>query len=289
MSRLLYNLHILVLTHIDIKRLASVYMRGLRRIAGDCRFSSEVKHTDLEVRILLSVPSLDCMLAVSRLRYLGRVVRLKPHSLCTLLHCHVGDRVLPWVALLSRDCDDLRARGLVPTFLGPFLQDPSAWHSFIADESAWARAVRSLHFSDSVLDAQSSHTAPLQSGRALAFACSDCKCMFPSARALASHRRSKHGARSEFRKFVPSSVCPACGTYFSTRVRCLGHISDNRRPKCADWLLKHGTAVPPATLVRLDETDRVHRREAQQQGLSGPRATAPARNAQGRVIGRPLA
>ena len=107
------------------------------------------------------------MLAISRLRYLGRVVRLKPHSLCTLLHCHVGDRVLPWVALVSRDCDDLRARGLVPQLLGPFLQNPTTWHTFIADESTWTHVVRSLRFSDSVLDAQSSHTAPLQSGRAL--------------------------------------------------------------------------------------------------------------------------
>ena len=81
-------------------------------------------------------------------------------------------------------------------------------------------------------------------------------------------------------------MCPACGTFFSSRVRCLVHIGDHRRPKCAEWLLKHGTLLPPATLDRLDEVDRVQRREAQRQGLSGPRATMPARRKDGTVIGK---
>ena len=140
-------------------------------------------------------------------------------------------------------------------------------------------------FTESVLDRQAPD-ATAEPSRVLAFTCCDCSSMFASARALASHRRSKHGVRSEYRRYVPSSVCPACGTFFSTRVRCLVHIGDHRRPTCAAWLLKHGTLLPPATLDRLDEVDRVQRRDAQRQGLSGPRATLPARRKDGRVIGR---
>ena len=92
-----------------------------------------------------------------------------------------------------------------------------------------------------------------------------------------------------FASLSRAPFAPPAVPFFASRVRCLGHISDNRRPKCAEWLLKHGSAVSPATLVRLDETDRVQRREAQQQALTGPRATLPARNAKGRVVGRPLA
>ena len=79
---------------------------------------------------------------------------------------------------------------------------------------------------------------------------------------------------------------PPVVRFFSSRVRCLVHIGDHRRPTCAAWLLQHGTLLTPATLDRLDEVDRVQRRDAQRQGLSGPRATLPARRKDGRVIGR---
>ena len=124
MSRLTYNLHIFVLSHRDLKRLNSVYMRGMRRICGDSRFSKEVQFNDLQVRQKLHVASLDCLLMGARLRYLGRLVRHHPQTLCALLHVHKDHMVLPWVALVSRDCDGLVARGLVPASLGAFAASP---------------------------------------------------------------------------------------------------------------------------------------------------------------------
>ena len=139
--------------------------------------------------------------------------------------------------------------------------------------------------SESILDRQAPANLA-EEGRVLAFACSDCQCMFASTRTLASHRRMRHGDRSAYRKFLPGPVCPACGTICSSRVLCLMHIGDRRRPMCADWLLKHGRPLPPATVARLDKADTLLRREAQQQGFTGPRATKPARRADGRVLGK---
>jgi hypothetical protein len=52
-------------------------MRVLRRIAGDPRFSTKMAMTDVaiakdvEVRIKLQMPSLDCLRTVARLGYLA--------------------------------------------------------------------------------------------------------------------------------------------------------------------------------------------------------------------------
>ena len=186
---------------------------------------------------------------------------------------------------MTRDCDDLAARGLVPFSPGSFSACPEVWSIFISTDPGWDRALGMLSFAASVLDRQLP-SAPAEASRALAFSCGDCAGMFASARALASHRRSKHGARAEYRRYVPSSVCPSCGTFFASRVRCLVHIGDTRRPKCQEWLLKHGTPLAPATLARLDEVDKKLRTEAQRHGLTGPVASSPARRADGRVVGR---
>ena len=257
-------------------------MRGMRRIVGDPRFSTAVSYTDLQVREKLGVPSVDCVLMSARLRYLGRLVRHRPQTLISLLHSQRESSVLPWVSLVTRDCDDLAARGLVPFSPGSFSSSPEAWSTFIATDPGWGRALETLSFAASVLD-RHLPSAPAEASRALAFSCGDCPGMFASARALASHRRSKHGARAEYRRYVPSAVCPACGTSFSSRVRCLVHIGDTRRPKCQEWLLEHGTLLLPATLSRLDEEDKKQRTEAQRRGLTGPVASTPARRADGRV------
>ncbi|CAK0814249.1 unnamed protein product, partial [Prorocentrum cordatum] len=75
LSRLTFNLHVCVLSLRTLQELAGVYMRVLRRIAGDPRFSTKGEMTDLEVRLKLQMPSFDCPLMVARLRYFARLVR----------------------------------------------------------------------------------------------------------------------------------------------------------------------------------------------------------------------
>ena len=86
LSRLTFNLHICVLSQSDFKKLAAVYMRVLRRIADQVRFSPENELCDLQVREQLKAPSFDCLLMVARLRYLGRLARLQPPTLLAILH-----------------------------------------------------------------------------------------------------------------------------------------------------------------------------------------------------------
>ena len=100
-----------------------------------------------------------------------------------------------------------------------------------------------------------------------------------SQKALDSHSRSKHGARSDLRKYVGSdAVCPACRVKFSTHLQALAHLSDKRssrsgrRVPCATTLAAGGfPTIPQDELDRLDELDRVSRRDAQRSGLTTPR------------------
>ena len=120
-------------------------MRGLRRIAGDCRCSNEVRFNDLQIRLKLNVASIDCLLMCA-LAVFGRLVRPHPPTLCAALHVHEGLSVLPWVALVTRDCNDMVARGLLPPSLGDFGAHPERWHTLIASDPVWPAAVHALFF-----------------------------------------------------------------------------------------------------------------------------------------------
>ena len=59
LSRLLHNTQLWTPLVAPMRKLNGVYMRVLRRIGGDCRFDRP-KFTDLEIRIQLKQPSIDC-------------------------------------------------------------------------------------------------------------------------------------------------------------------------------------------------------------------------------------
>ena len=145
--------------------------------------------------------------------------------------------------------------------------------------------VSSLHYVESLLDPQAPATGDTAVSRVVAFRCTDCHCMFASAKALASHARSKHGVRSPWRQYVRSSVCPCCGTDYTSRLRCLAHVGDRRRPKCYEWIRLHVKPMPCDQLAQLDEFDRLERLAAHSQGHSQPLAVLPARRKSGRVYG----
>ena len=93
---------------------------------------------------------------------------------------------------------------------------------------------------------------------------------------------------NEFRFYVKADgVCLVCKTIYNTRIRCLAHLSDKRRQKCANALREGGfVKLSDATVQKLDEADREERRLAQRQGHSHPFATAAARTCKGKVVGR---
>eukprot|EP00973_Karenia_brevis_P045962 6365676-Karenia_brevis.AAC.1 len=87
----------------------------------------------------MQAPSIDCMLMVARLRYLGRLVRLQLPTLVALLHVQKDGKRLPWIDLVASDCDKLIELGAV-SGLGTFLGDPGHWLEVIKSES-WEKIV----------------------------------------------------------------------------------------------------------------------------------------------------
>ena len=283
-SRLLFNVHITVPGPRDLVAYNNCYMRPLRRVVGDMRFSHDVEHSDLEIRRLLSMPSIECLIAKSRLLYARRLLKLRPRALLGVLHLRKGGGRLPWVQCLAHDCDRLRVHQLVPAHTASFFDDPAGWHGLMLSER-WPGLVDKLFFAESVTDRKKT-AVDSSSGRQLACACSRCDCSFATHRALESHARAKHGDRLLIKRFVHGTVCPCCGTDYRDRLRLVAHLSDRRRPHCATWVMANVQPLPDSKLQALDAADRKARTDAQRAGLTHPRAFRPARRADGRVIGR---
>ena len=134
-------------------------MRGLRRIHGDPRFSADNALNDLGVRRSLGVDSVDALLLIARMRYLGRLVRQRPPTLVALLHFTSGARRLPWVDLVARDTAMLSTLRLLPEGFPTFDGDPAAWSEMMHDSAAWARVLDGIVFAESACDAQAVPTA----------------------------------------------------------------------------------------------------------------------------------
>lgn len=262
-------------------------MRGLRRINGDARFSANNDKSDLEVRTVLNVASLDCRMMTARLQYLGRLVRRQPPTLLALLHfrCSRMGRSLPWMQLIRRDLEFISKGGWLPPRFGSFDDDVSSWLSSLQSELAWDAVVRRVHFVESACDKQNS-ADPSPSARALCYKCAHCEAMFASTKARDMHARVKHGAKSQYTALIASSTCPSCGVDFQTRARCLNHLGDRRRPRCAAYVVAHCKKLAPDVVAQLETIDREERRTFRRAGHSQVLASRPARDSNGRIVGR---
>ena len=155
LSKLLFNLHVAVPSARDMKALNTAYMRVLRRIHGDVRFSAGTVLTDILVRTELEQPSVDCLLVRARLRYMARIIRSQPRDLMALLHLRSrSDTPLPWVELLTKDIDTLRLHKLIPRHFPDFVADAGAWHALMRAAGTWEEIVGSLHFYESLCDSE---------------------------------------------------------------------------------------------------------------------------------------
>jgi len=293
MSRLMYNVHTLVMTPAAIAKLSAVYMRVLRRIADKCRYKASENVSDSMLLVTLGKPSMDCLLVRARLSYLRRVCRHPSQALFLLLTGRVNGKPLPWVAQLISDLTILRKsaelhKTKLPGENAPLLE----WLSLFDTSSAWGDAVAGIYFTHSCNDKVSSSGPSTQAHQ---YVCDICTASenglrpsFATSRALESHKRSKHKQLSEFRFYVDADgKCPVCHTTFNSRIRCLAHLSDRRRTKCAGQI-RAGIfcKIPEATVLQLDLADREARREAQRSGHSHPLAQKPATRHDGRVTGR---
>ncbi len=211
-------------------------------------------------------------------------MRLRPRGLLGLLHLRHGRRPLPWVNEAAEDCKRLKVHGDLPASFPDFFSEPAAWHAPIADERGWKNLVDSLYFVESVTDKQVEETC--SASRVLAHRCSRCARAFASRLALEAHCRAKHGDRLGIRRYVRTPVCPACGTDYRERLRCISHLPDRRRPACAEWVRYNVAPMPDDQLRHLDEVDKNLRREAWRQGHTHHIAKLPALRPNGKAIGK---
>ena len=126
-----------VVTAWALQQLNCMYMRVLRRIAGMMRFGKVGTLSDLHVRTILNMPSIECYISKLRLTYLTSLLSAPTASLRALLAVHVpkgpGGR-LPWVSLALSDM-----RALLKFYpgklgeLGEPTMHPERWASLICE------------------------------------------------------------------------------------------------------------------------------------------------------------
>ena len=248
------------------------------------RCGKEAVWTDLEVRAHLQQPSIDCLISRARIRYAGRVARNSLRAVLALLHSKGDGEPLAWTALFLGDLRALLSRGVKGTSgLADPLNAADDWNALMHVKGAWNQIATDLMYLESSCD-RNSHTDPTSVVRL--FNCDECQCGFPTSRALQSHRRARHGRTSLVNNFPRTVVCPACGTDFVQRIRCLKHVSDPRRPKCKTWIVANCTAMSPVASKARDRVDRAERTQAYRCGHSQPLARLPAHRRDGRTVGR---
>jgi len=313
LSRLIYNVHLWVVEPRSLAKLVAVQMRVARRIAGQLRFSStsestvDGRHlTDQDVRVMLCMPSIDCVLRRARLLYAARVTRSsKAHSLQALLSLRPKGQPLPWAKQLHDDLVYMYEHTSISVcVIHPDCKGSQySWiHAMRHEPAEWSHCVREIFYTASVLDskqlASQGHVPELFAGEGEAhnptqvmteplpqWVCKLCDpaCLFVSEKSLQSHMRSKHKLTSIIPQYInKSGICPACGTFFQTRIRVIAHLSDRRRPRCRDRVLAgEFPALPFAEFAALQDEDRTTRRKALHAGHTHPLACGQAVNAEG--------
>jgi hypothetical protein len=284
-SKLFFNVHIGVYKPREVRKLHTMQMRILRRIYGQPRFE-HTENTDLEIRRAFDADSVDCLLMVARLRYLGRLIASQPKQLLALLahrvpHINGSDTRMPWVNLAVADTVRLKLLGAVPHDTPSIDDDPTLWTDLILSDE-WKATLQQVHFVESTYDPGPA----VVNGSPLNCVCPQCRVAFATERALASHQRAKHGSRMAIRTFVEGTVCVACGTDYRQRLRLIAHLSDSRRPRCRNWIVANTSPLSPARVCELDDEDRVARNDARAQGHTHEIARGAARRADGRIVGR---
>ena len=95
MSRLVFNAGTWDHDINVLRRLNSVYMRALRRIADEISYEGRSELNDLQVRRKLGVPSIDCLVQRARLKYAARLETTRPRALVAVLRQRMnGDAYL---------------------------------------------------------------------------------------------------------------------------------------------------------------------------------------------------
>ena len=278
MSRLVYNVHTWS-TFIGRARnmINTTYNRIWRRVAKLPRFSSAAL-SDLHVRALLNVPSVDCYLRRRRLMYLHRLYDASLPILNILLQqtSPTGAR-LPFAETVLNDLRVLRS-AVSPRLdsLGdPDVSADGWWHLIGHFPVEWRAVVDLYHTCSNDDDNLSSKhiITNVQTCR-----CPTCEATFLTPKALAQHARIKHSVQSAASVCIPSiSICPMCSTDYHTRVALLAHLSDFRirlkiRNTCCarEYVASNPVQLPRDISEQVCDQARLLRKRAHADGHTHP-------------------
>ena len=292
-SRLFYGTQLWVASRAEkaIRNLNSTYMRILRRILDDPRFSAQCTYSDVEVRRVLNMPSVDSRLRQRRLCYAARLARHGPKSLLALLQCRVGPNHsrMPWAQQLLDDLRFLKDFHYIKLgSLGDPEVDAEAWSRVMCDfPSEWRELVRSfIEFGSPICDRSTASSHGFDGCSVLhSFRCDRCDTnkRYKSQKALDTHMRVKHQCRTRVEEYVGcTTVCPICNKDFHCRPRLLCHLAETRiRSKyrtetCQSILLSGRYAkIGMSELTKARLSDRSLRREAWRSGKTHVVASKP--------------
>ena len=175
-------------------------MRGLRRIGNFCRHGHTI--TDLEVRQILKVLSVDCLFARARLKHVARNLIKHPTTLTALLAARPRGKRMPWTELVLKDFDTIRSLVSTCSALPDPRSETAPWVELIRSTGKWRLSTSLLHFYESSCDRVAGTQFPCS--HVASFKCRECPACFPTERARDSHARAKHGTRCHQRYFAPA-------------------------------------------------------------------------------------
>jgi len=249
------------------RMLSASRMRALRAIAG--LIGGPEAPTDAEVCAGLGVPTLKAKFRALRLGYFGRLLRHGPPQLTAVLSTVAAE---PWWKEVQDDLAELR--GIADRKLDD-MPDPRAgsgmraWVELARDfPPAWRSLTKLLGEQPTEASSEQQHELP-------SFACDRCEATFCSHHGLQSHRANFHGIGRWYRAYVDGTgLCPACGSNFFSRSRCIAHL--RRAHRCLDFLranpaleLDHGTLHEAAV------AERRAKRLAREAGIAQDFASRP--------------
>ena len=266
-------------------------MQAARRVANSRRFGQDNCPSDLEVRVRLNLPSIECRLRRLRLLYLPRMIQKGPSSLATMLCMH-GDKAgetMPWTAQIV---DDMRAlKAAFPVQLED-MPDPAehagTWLTLMCDfPRQWKEIIKKYISHNSVLDSDKVLVTDFHgsySCRICAENGTPCR-SFKSEKELLQHKRIMHSIRSPIPYYVDDSgICPACGVNLFSRPKVIVHACEKRSRgktsalRCFDVFMSG--ALPTIDIGmyhKLQERDKHVRRAALKKGSTHVHTMCPAK------------
>ena len=146
--------------------------------------------------------------------------------------------------------------------LGHPIDNATVWADCITRfPHQWKQQLRSWIRTASVLDESATRGGcKRKTKNEYVFKCGVCGVCFEGDRAARCHEQAAHKKRTPVKHWAPASgTCCVCGVKFSTRLRLISHMNDQRlkrnKPPCRASLGRY-KSIDSDDVARMDELDR---------------------------------